>query len=154
LEFLMKKMEECKTINISYTIKDEDGVVVEKTLPKETLTVVIGRGDVFPEVEVQLKAVKMGDFKKFQLEPSGAYGEYHESKVTTVYRSDEYDLKNPKKGQKINYLDKNDDVQQCKIIDIKDDFFVIDFNHPLAGKRLTYELFVNEVYPLQSRHTH
>lgn len=141
----MKTMGQGKTINISYIIKDESGVVVEETSSKETLTVVTGRGDVFPGVESQLKEVKSGDFKKFDLEASGAYGEYCKSKVITVARSNEYDIKNPKQGQKIHYLDKNDEVQQCVIVDIKKDFFIIDFNHPLAGKKLTFELFVNEV---------
>lgn len=136
----MKEDTPAKAFNISYTMKNESSRIIERTEPDEIMTIVSGSGDILPAVEEELLTMTPGDTRVFSIPPSQAYGEYDESKVIDVSHSDIPEVDDPVVGMKVEYVDTDGKVNECEIIDVDRDYVTIDFNHPLAGQKIIFEI--------------
>ena len=51
----------------------------------------------------------------------------------------------PKAGMVLSARGKDGQTMPVKIVEVKDDVIVMDFNHPLAGKTLNFDVEVLEI---------
>jgi FKBP-type peptidyl-prolyl cis-trans isomerase 2 len=82
--------------------------------------------------------MSVGEKKTFKLSPDEAYGEYRKEYLLTIPRSDlENESIVPEIGKQVGTL-----MGVATIIDITDTNIILDFNSPLAGKNLTFDVTV------------
>jgi len=113
-----------KFVKVDYNVQTTDGEQVDSSDDRGPLEFVYGEGKVLKSLEQELKGLSVGDEKTITLKPKQAYGEYDNDAVTKIPRD-----KFPE-DEKINEV-------------------TIDFNHPLAGKTLKFNVFVQEVREAQ-----
>ena len=138
-------------LQIHYTCFDEDGKKLESTHdggPAPTIT--LGGGDVLKALEKAFTGMVAGERKTVTLEPKDAFP-YDEDLVTEV-SPEKWQLDEPPKvGMTIDVLDapddvadedvNEDDIMQGVVTEILNDgTAIVDCNHPLADKTLTFEL--------------
>ena len=138
-------------LQIHYTCFDEDGKKLESTHdggPPPTIT--LGGGDVLKALEKAFTGMAAGERKTVTLEPKDAFP-YDEDLVTEV-SPEKWQLDEPPKvGMNIDVLDapddvadedvNEDDIMQGVVTEILNDgTAIVDCNHPLADKTLTFEL--------------
>ncbi len=99
----------------------------------EPVLIILGRGKFFPELESQIVGMKPGDTKEIILEPREAFGERDESKVRTIPlgRLKRAGLGDVFPGDRIKM-----GGETGTILSISGGRVKVDFNHPLAGRRI------------------
>jgi FKBP-type peptidyl-prolyl cis-trans isomerase SlpA len=137
----MKKVLNDSTVTVHYTGKLEDGTIFDTSLAegREPLTTNLGQGQLIKGFESGLIDMLEGDKKTIEIEPIDAYGEHVEDMIIEVTKD-----KVPEGvgvGQVLQTVGPMG-PSFVKVMEIKDEVVVIDANHPLAGKKLIFELEV------------
>ena len=102
----------------------------------------IGENHVIPGFENEIKEMKLNQEKTFKINPKDAYGEKNEELVREIPRSKFPSEMKIEAGA--NLILKSPNGQQVAVVvsEVKDDVIMIDLNHPLAGKELTFKVKV------------
>ena len=137
----MEKITQNSTVTVNYTGKLEDGTIFDTSLAegREPLKAKLGEGQLIPGFESGLIDMGTGESKTVEIEPTEAYGEYNDSLIIEV--SKDQVPENVEAGMMLQTFGPMG-PSIVKVLEIKDDVVAIDANHPLAGKKLIFELEV------------
>lgn len=129
-----------KVIFLEYTLKSEDNQVVDTNVGKDPLTYTQGAKQIIPGVERAVEGLTVGQTKHVVVAPVDGYGDRNPNAIQEVPKG-----KVPKDIQVGTRLHGKDsagrDIQPIVTV-VKDDTVLLDFNHPLAGKTLIFDLKV------------
>jgi FKBP-type peptidyl-prolyl cis-trans isomerase 2 len=135
----MKIVQNGDSVKVNYTGRLEDGSVFDSSLTegREPLTAVLGQGQLIKGFESGLIGMSIGDKKTVEIEPSEAYGDFIEGMINEV------PLENLPEGVKVGdqlqgMTDKGPIVVVVK--EVMANSALVDANHPLAGKKLIFDL--------------
>ncbi|MCB9034335.1 MAG: peptidylprolyl isomerase [Chitinophagales bacterium] len=154
-------------VSVNYELKvDKDGeMVVADKSNGNPLVFLHGAGMLLPEFEQNLLGKKVGDSVSFAINPENGYGVQDEKNIVKIpidsFKDDkgEIDTNHVKVGNVLPMMDNNGNQFQGIVCDVSDEFVVMDFNHPLAGKVLNFTVDVVDVRPatkeeLEHGHVH
>ncbi|MBN2603618.1 MAG: FKBP-type peptidyl-prolyl cis-trans isomerase, partial [Candidatus Thermoplasmatota archaeon] len=119
-------------------IKLEDGTLCYKNEKEDPLELVVGKGSFFPVVEKELRNMKVGETKTLKLQPNEAFGHHQEQLVVDVPNNCINMDKPPAIGDKIKYNTPDGKKVVGTVLGINDNSLKVDFNHPLAGKKIVF----------------
>ncbi|MBI2119682.1 MAG: peptidylprolyl isomerase [Elusimicrobia bacterium] len=139
------KIRDGMMVSLNYTLTANDKIL-ESTVGKTPFTYVHGAKQLLPSLEKELNGLKVGNKKKVKLLPKDAYGPINSKAVEIVPLNAFKDTKSLKIGGMITHQGKGRTVR-ATIKAIDDESVILDYNHPLAGKTLIYEIEVLEVKP-------
>ncbi|GAB4574130.1 MAG: peptidylprolyl isomerase [Anaerolineae bacterium] len=134
-----------RVVSINYTLKLDDGEVVDESAAGEPLVYLHGANNIIPGLENALTGLAVGDRKSVTVSPDEGYGEYMEEAVESVPRSlfpADLDLQ---EGLILSVRDESGAVYDAVVVEIADDAVTLDFNHPLAGENLHFDVEVVDV---------
>ena len=137
----MKKIEIGSQVSVHYTGTFEDGTIFDSSLSegREPLNAKIGEGALIKGFENGLLGMTIGEIKTIHIEPSEAYGEirpeFFGKLPKTQFPQD------VKVGELLQGQGPEGPIN-IKVINIDEEFVSFDANHPLAGKKLIFELKV------------
>jgi FKBP-type peptidyl-prolyl cis-trans isomerase SlpA len=137
----MKKVLNDSTVTVHYTGKLEDGTIFDTSLVegREPLKAKLGEGQLIPGFESGLIDMTIGENKTIDINPTEAYGEYNNELIVEVPKNNVPE--NVEVGMMLQTFGPMG-PSIVKVLEIKDEVVVLDANHPLAGKKLTFELEV------------
>lgn len=133
-----------KIVSIEYTLKDDDGNIVDSSKGGDPLVYLHGANNLIPGLEKQLEGKSSGDELNVRIPPEEAYGSRDDAKVESVNKS-MFGDENIKVGAQYHAAGPNNEHFVVTVVDVKDDMVTIDANHPLAGVHLNFEVKVVEV---------
>lgn len=137
-------VENDKYVSINYTLKNDDGQIIDTSVGKEPLGYIQGRRMLLQKLEDQILGKKVGDKFEAVLEAKDGYGEYHKELVTDVDRSNfETDMA-IEPGMMFQAMTAAG-PQIVRVTKVTDDKITVDGNHELAGVRLHFEVEIVEV---------
>ena len=143
---------------LNYTLlADEE--ILESTDDGEPIEFIQGIGQVIPGLESALYGMKAGEKKTVIIEPEDAYGDYDPESLENA-KKEEFSEEIPLDvGTFLDLRDDEENVLSAQIIEEDEDTVTLDFNHPLAGKTLTFEIKVSALRPasdeeLEHGHAH
>jgi FKBP-type peptidyl-prolyl cis-trans isomerase 2 len=137
----MKKVLSDSTVTVNYTGRLEDGTIFDSSTVegREPMTTKLGQGQLIKGFEEGLVDMSEGDKKTVEIESAEAYGEYLDYLIQEVEKSQmpgEVEVGMPLQAQT------EMGVVQFVVKEVKDETVVLDANHPLAGKKLIFDLEV------------
>jgi FKBP-type peptidyl-prolyl cis-trans isomerase SlpA len=137
----MEKITQNSTVTVNYTGKLEDGTIFDTSLVegREPLKAKLGEGQLIPGFESGLLDMTIGENKTIDINPTEAYGEYNDELIVEVPKNNVPE--NVEVGMMLQTFGPMG-PSIVKVLEIKDEVVVLDANHPLAGKKLTFELEV------------
>jgi FKBP-type peptidyl-prolyl cis-trans isomerase 2 len=137
----MKKIESGNTVTVNYTGKLEDGSIFDSSLNegREPLTAVLGEGSLIKGFEDGLIDMSEGESKTIEIEPSEAYGEYREDMINEIPKTQVPEGVNP--GDMLQGFGPMGPIN-VKVLEVNEETVKLDANHPLAGKKLIFDLEV------------
>ena len=104
-----------------------------------------GAGEIITGLEQALYGLQVGDEKTVLVPPELAYGELDPESVVTV-KKEEFPEEIPlEPGILIEMMDDEGDASLARVDTVKADKVVLDFNHPLAGKELQFDIKVRNL---------
>jgi FKBP-type peptidyl-prolyl cis-trans isomerase SlyD len=128
-------------VSIDYTLT-VDGEIVDSTEGDTPLNFLQGHQNIIPGLERELAGMKIGDNKKVTVPPAEAYGEVDPDNIIDVPR-DEFPAEIPlEPGTELEVKNADGEVLSATINDVSGDTVKLDFNHPLAGKELSFDVTI------------
>lgn len=122
-----------------------DGQVVDSSREGAPLRYVHGEGKIIPGLEAQLEGMRAGETKTISVPPEQAYGQAMPEKLQEVDRSLIPQDAQIEPGAPLQIKSPDGRSRVVKIAQVKEDKVVIDFNHPLAGKTLNFDVEIVSV---------
>lgn len=133
---------ECQVVSFHYVLRDEAGEVIDASGKDSPISFLEGSGAIIDGLEKALKSMSAGDQRKVSLEPEQAYGAYDEKQVQEVDRS-ALPVEEVKVGDMFQ-AGQDQHAPVVRVVEVSDDKVKLDANHPMAGKRLFFDVEVAE----------
>ena len=130
-----------KTVAFEYTLTLADGSVVQSNVGGKPFSYVQGKGQIVAGLEKALVGLQAGDKKKVTVPPEEGYGP-----VKADARREVPIDRIPEDARKVGAMLSAEGVPgPIRVADVKKDTVLLDFNHPLAGKTLTFDVHIMSV---------
>ncbi|MGH8007050.1 MAG: FKBP-type peptidyl-prolyl cis-trans isomerase [Candidatus Binatia bacterium] len=133
-----------KKVSLEYTLTLEDGSAVDSNVGKKPLVYTQGTHEIIPGLEKQLVGLKAGDTTQIEVSPEEGYGPVDPTREQEIDKT-----KLPEEARKIGIMleGRNPEGQKmyARVAEMKAKTVVLDLNHPLAGKKLIFDVKVLKV---------
>lgn len=143
------KVENSKMVSVNYTLT-VDGKIADQSPAGQPLQFVCGAGMLLPKFEGALMGKEPGDKVAFTLEPKDGYGEYIPEAVVDIPK--DVFMVDGKLAEEILFVGSQipmgtADGQRMLgvVLEVAESTVKMDFNPPMAGKTLNFEVEVVEV---------
>lgn len=132
-----------KAVFMHYTLRDQDGNVLDQSENNQPLAYLHGAGNIIPGLEGQLIGKSAGD--KFQaiVNPEEGYGLRQEELIFKAPREN-FQGDQIEEGMEVE-LDFGDETAVALVTEVGDTEVTLDLNHPLAGQTLFFDVDVVNV---------
>jgi FKBP-type peptidyl-prolyl cis-trans isomerase SlpA len=140
----MKKVETTSKVKVHYTGKLEDGTVFDTSIAegREALEVQLGEGQLIKGFENGLIDMTEGEKKTIEISVEDAYGEPRPEFINEVPRTNVPE--GVQEGESLQGMGPQGPVN-VKVTSVNEETVTLDANHPLAGKKLIFDLEVIEI---------
>lgn len=135
-----------RQVTLHFAIKLESGDVVDTTFDKRPATFTVGDGNLLPGFEQALYGLKAGDKRSIAIEPEHGFGQPNPQNVQVMPRGN-FEGMELSEGLLIIFNDAANAELPGVVKQFDEAEVTIDFNHPLAGKRLTFDVEIVDVQP-------
>jgi FKBP-type peptidyl-prolyl cis-trans isomerase SlyD len=130
-----------KEVSIEYTLKLDDDSLVASNVGRDPLVYVHGSNQIISGLENALAGMEIGETKKITLPPDESYGLVDMEAFREVEKR-QIPAEALQVGVQLQGREGDGEVVHARIAEIKENSVVLDFNHPLAGKTLCFEVKV------------
>ncbi len=127
-------------VTLQYNLYINDDELLEGTTPDDPLMYLHGHENIIPGLEKALEGMKIGDTKRVTIAPVDGYGARDEDAIETIDRGELPPDLEPHVGMQLEVMDEDGWEEVVEIIEVDEETVTIDFNHPLAGIDLTFEV--------------
>jgi FKBP-type peptidyl-prolyl cis-trans isomerase 2 len=135
-------IEKGSKVKVHYTGKLEDNNVFDTSVNKEPLEFTVGEGMLIPGFENGVLGMKTGDKKTIELSVEEAYGERRDDLINEIPKTNLPE--NVEVGQMLQAETEQGPITVV-VTEINEETAKIDANHPLAGRKLFFDLEIVEV---------
>ncbi|MDH5409071.1 MAG: FKBP-type peptidyl-prolyl cis-trans isomerase [Gammaproteobacteria bacterium] len=134
-------------VSMYFKLTLPDGTVADETTDGEPLNFTMGDGTLIEGLEMMLYGMKVGEKECLSIDPRDAFGFPEEENVHTMPRN-EFAADMPMvPGTVIAFATPNGQEVPGTIKEVTDDSVIVDFNHPLAGFEVTFDVEILEIKP-------
>ncbi len=132
-----------KAITLNFAIKLQDGQIIDSNFDAEPAHFEFGDGNIPEGFEQAMLGLKPGEHVELTIAPERGFGMHNPSNIQVMPRSQFKDME-LEPGLVISFQEPGGELPGV-ITDFNDDKVTVDFNHPLAGKTLIFEVAVRAV---------
>lgn len=126
-------------VTLHFAIKLDNGNVVDSTFDKQPATFTVGDGSLLPGFEQALYGLKAGDKRSLPIGPEQGFGQGNPQNIQIMPRAQFADME-LSEGLLIIFNDAANAELPGVVKAFDANQVTIDFNHPLAGKDLTFDV--------------
>ena len=132
-------------VRVHYTLKDVQGKVVESSRDSIPIEFVIGEGKVIRGFERNIVGMKAGSSTTVTIPPEEGYGHRDEGRVFEFSRKNAPGDFDPQIGQTVQMHRPDGKSVVVTVLSRTEKGYMMDANHPLAGKELIFDLELIEI---------
>ena len=133
-----------KAVTLDYTLSDETGATLETSRGKEPLTYVHGSGGLIKGFEAAMEGRSESDKFSFTVKPEDGYGEHRHELLFQATREQLNGIPELAVGMPLK-VQTPDGALVVTVAGFEGEKVLLDGNHPLAGKKLTFAVEVLDV---------
>ena len=126
-------------VTLTFSLKLENGDLVDST-GTTPAQFTVGDGNLLPGFERALFGLSEGDKRTINIPPTEGFGEPNEDNVQRIKRSQFQSNMVLSEGLMMSFSDAQNTELPGVIMQVDDDYVEVDFNHPLAGKVIIFEV--------------
>jgi FKBP-type peptidyl-prolyl cis-trans isomerase SlyD len=141
-----------KVVSIHYRLKEgsKEGQLIEETFGKDPMVFLYGVGQMIPKFEDEINGKKVGDTAEFGIKAAEAYGEKDDNALVNlpidIFKNEgAVDMEMLKVGNVLPMQDGDGNRMDGIVTDVTETEVKMDFNHPMAGIDLFFEIEVTDV---------
>lgn len=126
-------------VNMAYKLT-VDGEVLDEAGEGDALQFLQGHRNIISGLESQLTGMKLGESKTVKVSPEGGYGVRDEDAIDEIPLSEFPEGVKPEVGMELEVKDEEGNEMYGRVLSLGADTAKMDFNHPLAGKELNFDV--------------
>lgn len=128
-------------VSLEYTLTLDGQSALESNVGKEPMTYVQGAHEIVPGLEAALIGMKKGERKHIAVAPEDGYGPIDPNGIQEV-KKEIIPVEAQKVGAQLQGRSADGSTAFPIVKEIREKTVVLDFNHPLAGKTLHFDVTV------------
>lgn len=132
-------------VTLHFSLKFEDGSVVDSTFDKQPATFEVGDGSLLAGFEKKIQGMKAGQEACFTVLPEEAFGQPNPNNIQQFTRGDFSSELELVEGMVISFADANQSELPGVVKSLDGDTVMVDFNHPLAGRNILFNVEIHRV---------
>ncbi len=123
-----------------FTLRMEGGMVVESSRESEPLQFRMGDGSLVSGLERALYGLRRGSVQTLEIEPQDAFGFPDPANVHALSIHDFPHDMSLEAGLIVNFTTPTGDELPGTVVEVDDEQVLVDFNHPLCGHAISFEV--------------
>lgn len=132
-------------VSVEYTGRFADGMVFDSSEGRDPLKFTVGANEVIPGFDKAVTGLSTGESVTIQIPPAEAYGLHDANLIVTLDRS-----KIPPEveigiGSQLQMKNEEGRIFSVAVTGLSEEEVIVDANHPLAGKELTFDIKLVEI---------
>jgi FKBP-type peptidyl-prolyl cis-trans isomerase SlyD len=150
-------VEDGMVVGMDYTLRLDDGEVIDSSSDGDPMEFLQGEGQIISGLEQELYGMAVGDAKRVTVAPADGYGDEDPQAYETVPRDAFPPDLELTAGMQLHMRDQSGEVFTVYVVEVRDDGVLLDFNHPLAGETLYFDVKIatlRQATPEELAHGH
>ena len=140
-------IDEGTEVTLHFALKLENGDVIDSNFNGKPATFVVGDGNLLPGFERALAGMVAGEKNTFVIKPEDGFGQSNPNNMQVLPRSQFDDSVELVEGLMLSFADAQKAELPGIVAAFDDETVTIDFNHPLAGRDILFEVEILGVSP-------
>lgn len=136
--------EEGDTVRVHYTGTLPDGTTFDSSIGKEALEFTIGAGEVIPGFDSAVRGMAIDETKTVTIPADEAYGQHRDDLLITIER-EYFPDELAEVGTGVQVPMESGMIAQGIVTSVNETVVILDLNHRLAGKDLTFEITLVQI---------
>jgi FKBP-type peptidyl-prolyl cis-trans isomerase SlpA len=146
------QIQENSTVTLHFSLHLATGEQVDSTFNNRPATLTMGDGNLPEGFERHLLGLGVGDRRKVQVPPQDAFGQHNPQNIQQ-FKRDSFAQSEPLEvGMVMSFEDVGKNELPGVLATLDHDFVEVDFNHPLAGKTLDFEVEIIDIKAASDGH--
>ena len=141
----MQKVKEGDNVKVHYTGTLNDGSIFDSNENKAPLEFKVGEGQVIAGFENAVKGMELNEEKTVMIPSQDAYGPKQKQLIWEIPKDKLPSEINPEAGAQLMLQSKNGQQLPAVVSEVKEKSIVLDLNHPMAEKDLTFKIRIIEI---------
>jgi len=134
---------------LNFSVSLEDGSEVDSNFGGDPVAFAVGDGSLLPGFERRLFGMSAGERQMFEVPPEDAFGQPNEGNVQVLPREQFEEDIELEIGLVFSFADAAGGELPGMIIAFDEEDVTIDFNHPLAGRTILFDVLIHRVEPAE-----
>ena len=136
-------------VYLNFSVSLEDGSEIDSNFGGDPVEFVVGDGSLLPGFERLIFGMTAGERQLFSVAPENAFGQPNDNNVQYLPRS-QFDADTKLEiGLVFSFADASGGELPGLIVAFDDEEVTVDFNHPLAGRNILFDVLVHRVEPAE-----
>lgn len=127
-------------VTLHFSLSLQDGSVIDSNFEASPATFTVGDGSLLPGFEEVLQGLAPGAKRSFDILPEQGFGQRNPNNVQCLPRGDFASDMELQVGLMMSFADANQAERPGVVTAFDDEFVTIDFNHPLAGRTIRFDV--------------
>jgi FKBP-type peptidyl-prolyl cis-trans isomerase SlpA len=133
------------SVTLHFSLALENGHIIDSNFEGNPSTFSVGDGNLLPGFESSLLGLEVGDEREFIISPENAFGQHNAQNVQAVDRGN-FDESELEIGSILSFQNGDGELPGV-IIALEKNQVMVDFNHPLSGKNIVFQVKILEISP-------
>ncbi|PVB61393.1 peptidylprolyl isomerase [Labrenzia sp. 011] len=136
----MSEAKSGDTVRLHYKGTLDDGSVFDSSEGRDPLEFTVGSGQIIPGLDNAIPGMKVGEEKTVKIAAAEAYGPHNPEARQAVPRANMPENVDITVGLQLQAQTENGQMMTVTVVEVSEQEVILDANHPLAGKDLTFEI--------------
>lgn len=136
-------------VTLHFALRLADGEVIDSNFEREPATFTVGDGNLLQGFEQSIFGLQEGDRKTLVIQPEHGFGQRNPNNIQEIARSQFGADIQLEEGLMLSFADAQKTELPGVVKRFNDDVVVIDFNHPLAGREILFDVAILKIEPAQ-----
>ncbi|MGB8623086.1 MAG: peptidylprolyl isomerase [Paracoccaceae bacterium] len=132
-------------VRIHYTGTLADGTTFDSSADRDPLEFTVGSGEIIPGLDSAVPGMAAGEKKTVEVAAGDAYGDHNPEAKQAIPREQVPEDIPLEVGTQLQLQTPEGQVMPVVVAEVTDAQVVLDANHPLAGKDLTFDIELVEI---------
>lgn len=143
------KIEVGTVVTLHFSLSLADGEIIDSNFDGKPATFTVGDGNLLKGFESAILGLSEGDKEEFVIKPESGFGAHNPNNIQLIPR-DQFDSGlELSKGLMLSFADAQKTELPGVVVDFDDTEVSIDFNHPLAGRDIIFNVAILNINPVQ-----
>jgi FKBP-type peptidyl-prolyl cis-trans isomerase SlpA len=135
-------------VTLHFALRLPDGEIIDSNFEREPATFTVGDGNLLQGFERAIFGLRAGDKKTLVIKPEDGFGQRNPNNIQRIPRAQFPQDVELSEGLMLSFADAQKTELPGVVTSFDDTEVVVDFNHPLAGREVLFDVAILQIEPV------